>query len=257
MLKLEHETLSNMILAVAVFMVMVGVSGCVAIPLGPTKNTFVEVLDSDWSLWNENDKPLNHWNSLSYVRSDAPKLTYKQFTFHPPMEKENMSNKIQKLKLGKLLKQVDPNANLTLLRDGRILASGGGVPLNFQTRPISDLVILDPNTKTFTKLAGLRVPRVNDTVVQLKDGRVIFIGGETTKDFTDDGTDNLTNTVEQLDLQTGLTKVIGRIMVARHDVIAELVGDNEILVAGGWNQRTIARDERWWPGAEIFRVPRK
>jgi len=168
-----------------------------------------------------------------------------------------MGKKIEDLNLGNLLKQVDQNANLTLLQDGRVLASGGGVPLNFQPRPISDLAILDPHTKTLTKLAGLRVPRVNDTVVQLKDGRVIFIGGETTKEFADDGTDNLTNTVEQLDLQSGLSKKLGQIMVARHDVIAELVGDNDILVAGGWNQRSIARDERWWPGAEIFRVPEK
>lgn len=99
------------------------------------------------------------------------------------------------------------------------------------------------------------MPRVNDTVVQLKDERVIFVGGETTKEFADDGSDNLTNTVEQLDLQSGLSKKIGQIDIASHDVIVEPVGDNDILVVGGWNQRTIARDERWWPGAEIFRVP--
>lgn len=122
-------------------------SGCSSTSTGPTKNTFVEVPDSDWSLWDEKDKRYNQWNSLSYERASAVKLTYNQFIFHPPLEREEMQKRIEDLKLDKLLQQVDQNANLTLLRDGRILASGGGVPLNFQPRPISDLVILDPRPK--------------------------------------------------------------------------------------------------------------
>ncbi|MDR3616010.1 MAG: hypothetical protein P4L53_20805 [Candidatus Obscuribacterales bacterium] len=117
--------------------------------------------------------------------------------------------------------------------------------------------IIDPKDKTLIRLDGLQVPRIDDAVVQLKDGRVIFIGGETTKEYADDGTDNLTNTVEELDLRTGVTKRIGRILVPRKGVIAEVIGDRDILIVGGWNQRTIVRDERWWPEAEIFRVPAK
>ncbi len=252
------KTVSHVFLVGAVFMLAAVVSGCSPMNSEPTKDTYVEVPDRDWALWDDHDGVLVHWNSTSYVRADAPKLTYKQLTFHPPLEQEQMAKKIDDLKLGKILKQVDENAHLTLLRDGRVLSSGGGVPLNFQPRPISDLVILDPISKTSKRItAGLRVPRTNHTVVELKDGRVIFIGGETTKEFADDGSDNITNTVEQLDLQTGQTTVIGRFMMARHDVVAEVVGDRDILLEGGWNQRSIARDERWWPGAEIFRVPEK
>jgi len=208
-------------------------------------------------LWNENGQKLSSWTS-SYERAAATKLTYKQFTFQPRIEKQQMDRKIQELKLDQLLKQIkDWHSYLMLLNDGRVLASGGGVLVNQQWQPISALAILDPRKQTITKLAGLCVPRLDDAVVQLKDGRVIFIGGETTKNFADDGSDNLTNTVEELDLQSGRSQIIGRIPMARHGLMSEIVGDREILVVGGWNQRTFARDERWWPGGEIFRVPPK
>ncbi len=167
-----------------------------------------------------------------------------------------MEKKIRELKIDELLKQVEnSHFNLTLLSDGRILGSGGTILKDGQYQPISALVILDPKKSTVTRLSGLQVPRGDDAVLQLKDGRVIFIGGETKKEYADGGTDNLTNTVEELNLESGKSKVIGKIMVPRHAVIAEVISDRDILVVGGWNERTIARDERWWPGAEIFRVP--
>jgi hypothetical protein len=225
---------------------------------GPTKKTYMDVPDGDFALYDKSGKKFDQWNSLSYERASATKLTYKGRVFQPPFERQQMEKAIYALAIENLLDKIkDSHFYLTLLSDGRVLASSGSTEKMGHYEPTSDLAIIDPKDKTLIRLNGLQVPRIDDAVVQLKDGRVIFIGGETTKEYADDGTDNLTNSVEELDLQTGATRRLGRILLPRHQVIAEVIGDREILIVGGWNQRTIVRDERWWPGAEIFLVPAK
>ena len=218
----------------------------------------MNVPDGDVALWDASGKQFNQLNSLSYQRESAAKLTYKGVNFQLSVERQQAEKAIHALQIDNVLKQLKhSDSHLSLLNDGRVLASGGSVENNGHYEPISDLAIIDPKKKTLKRLASLQIPRQDDTVVQLKDGRIIFIGGETTKRYADDGTDNLTDTVEELDLQSGKTKVLGRILVPRHHVFAEVISDRDILIVGGWNERTIARDERWWPGAEIFRVPVK
>lgn len=242
--------------------VMVGLSAilvvsCGVVPSGPTKDTYVDVPDSDFALWNEKGKQLTHWN-LSSERAAAAKLTYKGLVFHPPFEKQEMEKKIDELSIKKILDELKiSNFELTLLSDGRVLASGGTVDKGGRYEIVSELAIVDPAKKSLKRLEQLKVPREDHSVVQLRDGRIFLIGGETESKYADDGTTNLTNSVEELDLQAGKSKIVGRILVPRHGVIAEAVGDREILIVGGWNERSIARDERWWPGAEIFRVPLK
>jgi hypothetical protein len=234
------------------------VSGCAIRPSNHTHSidTWVHVPHSEWALFDESGKELSPLNSPSYTRAFAHKLKYKDFVFYPQLEKEQMRKKIQELKLGERLSPFEKSrASLVCFKDGRVLASGGEVNENGIDRPIPTRALLDPKAKTLTKLSALHVPRSDDAIVELGDKRIIFIGGQTTKEFADDGTDNLTDTVEQLDLNSGASKIIGRISVPRHGVIARLVGDNEIFIVGGWNQRQIARDERWWPGAELFRIP--
>lgn len=259
MLKLIHQLGAQLWNNVAVLSIFAAaVSGCSPQPSRAVLDTWINVPDSDWSLWNENGKSFTPLNSPSYERAYPAKLTYKDLTFHPQLEKQQIQKEIKALRLGNLLTQFEvSHAKLTRLEDGRVLASGGEVRIDGLSQPTATLAILDPKTKTVTKLGDLKVPRTDDAVLQLRDKRVIFIGGETTKEFADDGTDNLTDTVEQLDLRSGKSQVIGKINVARHGVIAELLGDRDILIVGGWNERQFARDERWWPGAEIFRVPPK
>jgi hypothetical protein len=247
--------LQTVVLFVAVCVNMVLLCGCSS---GPTKEMYMDVPDGDFALYDASGKKFDQWNSRSWERASATKLTYKGRVFQPPLERQQMEKTIYALPIKNLLDKInDSHFYLTLLSDGRVLASSGCIEKMGHWEPISDLAIIDPKDKTLIRLDGLQVPRIDDAVVQLKDGRVIFIGGETTKEYADDGTDNLTNTVEELDLRTGVTKRIGRILVPRKGVMAEVIGDRDILIVGGWNQRTIARDEKWWPEAEIFRVPAK
>jgi hypothetical protein len=213
-----------------------------------------DVQDTSYALWDKNGKRLTHWNG-SPERASAEKLTYGKLTFYPQLEKKEMKKKIAAMSINNILEQLkNKHCQLIVLSDGRVLASGGYVVKDGASEIVRDLAIIDPTNRTLKMLSGLQVPRNDHAVVQMKDGRVIFIGGKTTKQYADDGTVNLTNTVEELDLQNGRTKVIGRITVPRHGVFAERVADGDILVAGGWNERAIARDERWWPDCEIFQV---
>lgn len=223
----------------------------------PTANTYVQVPDSDVKLWSADGRELSHWNSTFYVRADAEKITYKNLTFNPKLEREKMEKAISELSIEPLLKNVEKSEfSFTLLNNGMVLGYGGFTRKPGSFGPGRDLILIDPKTKTMKKFGELQVPRQYTSVVQL-DGSVIFFGGETTRKYADNHSDSLTNTVEQLDLSSGKTKVIGRIEMARREVIAEVLNGRDILIVGGWNQREIARDERWWPGAEIFRVPAK
>ena len=83
---------------------------------------------------------------------------------------------------------------------------------------------------------------------------MILIGGETEKKFADPGSTEYTAAVEELDLSRDTCRVIGRISGPRAYIIAERLDGDNILLVGGWHESSIG-DERWYRGAEIFKVP--
>jgi len=70
--------------------------------------------------------------------------------------------------------------NLVLLPDGNVLVTGGGGttdPIGFGTA-VSNAEMWSPGTQTFTKMAGMVIPRLyHSTALLLPDGRVLVAGG--------------------------------------------------------------------------------
>lgn len=60
----------------------------------------------------------------------------------------------------------------TLLRDGRVLIAGGGLPPKAK-----GIYLFDPETKTFTRWAELHQSRSNHAAILLADGKVLLAGG--------------------------------------------------------------------------------
>jgi hypothetical protein len=184
----------------------------------------------------------------SFELCDPEKLIYRDKIFAPKLEREQMRKKIEESSLGPEIKQLKARYELTLLRDGSVLVSGGGAPS-------TQLKILGKNNAA-RNVHELSIPRTEHSAVQLDDGRILLIGGRTTKEFADPDDDEYTSTVEELDLKTNSCTVIGRVNGARAGIIVEPLNGKDLLLVGGWHQNSIG-DERWYRGAEIFRVPDK
>ncbi|MBS1989906.1 MAG: hypothetical protein JSS83_05265, partial [Cyanobacteria bacterium SZAS LIN-3] len=98
----------NMFTIVAVCLSIVFLCACDAIKPaseGPTEDTFVEVPNSDFALWNDTEKKFDQWNSWSFERAAATKLTYKELVFYPQLERSQMEKAIDSLSIDDLLKQ--------------------------------------------------------------------------------------------------------------------------------------------------------
>ena len=70
--------------------------------------------------------------------------------------------------------------NLTLLPDGTVLATGGGITTDAIDAggAVEPAELWSPVTQTWTTLAGLSVPRLYHSIaLLLPDGRVLVAGG--------------------------------------------------------------------------------
>jgi hypothetical protein len=119
----------------------------------------------------------------------------------------------------------------TVLKDGRVLITGGGVPPDF--RVVDSAEILDPDTRTFTLLsATMSDPRWSHTTMTLNDGRVLVVGGRTAQNPSTPGA-RVLNSVDLFDPQTNSFTPTGSMNVARRSMIAVLLHDGRVLITGG------------------------
>lgn len=212
-----------------------------------------EVPDVDWALCDGRGHPLPD-STPSYERGSAPILEYKGRRFNLKEASEAMAASIEKLAINSFIGSTGfERQNKLLLKDGRVLVSGGRRTDN--PDDITNAVYLvDPFRHSITALASMCIPRVDHSSVQITNGRIVFIGGETSAKFSDRDT-KYTSNVEELDLLTNQSKVIGNLFDARAETIVEPIARDKILVVGGWRQRPIAKDEKWSGIAEILTVP--
>lgn len=136
-----------------------------------------------------------------------------------------------------------------ILRDGRVLTSGGSVlppdvepcrpdvcggPPTPTARPkvagdLATVFLLDPVTWQETELAPLRQPRHLHSMAELDDGRILIVGGNRSVKG-----DEWVLEVETYDLATGKSDVVGSMTPSYRPGGAGLVplGDGRILVFG-------------------------
>lgn len=118
----------------------------------------------------------------------------------------------------------------TLLEDGRVLITGGGWPLRAPN--IREVEIFDPKKNTVSLVGVMNKPRENHGAASLRNGKILLVGGRTAADFSD-ADENLTSTVELLDLNTSTCTVVGQLHQAREFPEVFPVGASGAIVLSG------------------------
>ena len=120
---------------------------------------------------------------------------------------------------------------LTLLRDGRVLAAGGGVEAGPDWNSTASVELFDPKSGAWTLTAHMSVARARQTATLLADGEVLVAGGATT--FHGE-TGSVTANAELYDPKAGTWRAAAPMSHPRYVHGAALLPDGRVLVAGGW-----------------------
>lgn len=124
-------------------------------------------------------------------------------------------------------------ATLALLRDGRVLITGGQmVGTGSAPKAYSNLVeIFDPATDAITRVGSMEDPRVDHAAVVLGDGRVLLGGGY---NRGADGRDMIIRLSELFDPTTNSVFLTREPMInSRSGHTATLLPNGKVLIAGG------------------------
>jgi hypothetical protein len=109
---------------------------------------------------------------------------------------------------------------LTLLQDGRVLATGGGIAAE----------LFDPATGKFSPTGSMTVDREQPTATLLNDGRVLIAGGSVALASTK--FEDLAS-AEIFDPKTGKFSATGSMSEPLVGATATLLKDGRVLIAGG------------------------
>ncbi len=121
---------------------------------------------------------------------------------------------------------------LTQLPDGRILVSNGHDSVTGTTgAPIQSIEIYDPATGIFTGAGNTLVARYGNYVTRLDNGKLIFVGGQTTADPSPAVTDS----AEAYNHVTGTFSSTDSLSTGRRNFAQWSLPHGRILVAGGYD----------------------
>jgi hypothetical protein len=114
---------------------------------------------------------------------------------------------------------------ITMLRDGRVLLTGGDQNAGFRSQ-LASAEIYDPGSGTFTATGSMSTPREGHTATMLRDGRVLIAGGSPNGIQT-------TGSAEIYDPASGAFSNTGHLNQPRVAHVAALLGTGKVLIAGG------------------------
>src|ERR1700722_2322694 len=114
---------------------------------------------------------------------------------------------------------------ITMLRDGRVLLTGGDKNAGFRSQ-LASAEIYDPGSGAFTATGSMSTPREGHTATMLRDGRVLVAGG------SPNGI-QATDSAEIYDPSSGSFSRTGNLHQPRVAHVAALLGTGEVLIAGG------------------------
>jgi hypothetical protein len=114
---------------------------------------------------------------------------------------------------------------ITMLRDGRVLLTGGVQNAGFRSE-LSSAEIYNSGAGTFSATGSMSVPREGHTATMLRDGRVLIAGG------SDNGIHTL-DSAEIYDPSSGTFSRTGHLHQPRVAHVAAILGTGKVLIAGG------------------------
>jgi len=114
----------------------------------------------------------------------------------------------------------------TLLRDNRVLITGGASP-GFEV--LNSAEIFDPERNTITPTGPMHYPRWSHTATLLPDGRVLVCGGRTGAKYDS----VVLKECEIYDPKTGKFYLTDSMSVPRRSHTATLLKDGKVLITGG------------------------
>ncbi len=117
----------------------------------------------------------------------------------------------------------------TLLSNGMVLLSAGSTGRSINEAVTETTEVYDPSTNRFTASGNLSVPRHKHAAVRLNDGKVLVIGGASSR------LREFYQSAELYDPASGRFSSTGGMSAARFKIreAAVLLGDGRVLVAGG------------------------
>jgi len=133
----------------------------------------------------------------------------------------------------------------TLLKDGRVLITGGFKGAGNSFTVLDSAEIFNPNNNTFTSVGNMTTPRTFHTATLLLDGRVLIAGGN-----SDVAGTNL-NSAEIFNPITNTFSSVGNLNSKRFYHTENLLSDGRVLIAGG-NNIAIKSTEIFDPNTSIF-----
>ncbi len=116
----------------------------------------------------------------------------------------------------------------TLLRDGRVLVTGGG---GMGAELLASAELYDPTTGTWTSVGHMGVGRRYHSAVLLPSGQVLVVGGAGSEPV-------LSATAELYEPSTGTWSPTGDMGTPRRYHSATVLPSGEVLVAGGYHEYT-------------------
>jgi len=128
----------------------------------------------------------------------------------------------------------------TLLPDGKVLVAGGQGADGI----LDSAELYDPDTGTWTLTGHMSTPRNGHTATSLADGRVLVTGGATSRKPPDFGR---TDSAEIFDPATGKWSLTGSMGSIGDGHAAVRLQDGKVLVAGGFNDDTLASAQLYDP----------
>ena len=128
--------------------------------------------------------------------------------------------------VGEFKAELKFNRDATLLKDGRVLFTGG---VDAQGNLVGENEIYDPSTNKLTAVAAMTVHRCGESIVALPDGSALFAGGVPCGIYPD----NALKSAEIFDPRTNQFRAVGEMKSAQYRPGIALLKDGRVLLAGG------------------------